>query len=166
MIKAVPKVEELLSSVTATDVLEAIDFFKIGYLFKIKGTAVGMRLMMRLLYINTGQDKNDKGEAVMKAYHQILFATDATGREHHFKVVCNLCTFLQQITVGEYSAFELMIMKWIRSGDIDVNIISILFERYTFKLPETTMNTARCCLELLILISRYVLIIIIVLNVS
>lgn len=156
MIKAVPKIERLLWSITVTDVLEAIEFFKIGYLFKIKGTEVGMRLMMRLLYINTGQDKNEKGEAVMKAYHQILFATDATGRVHHFKVVENLCAFLQQITIGEYNAYEMMIMKWISSGDIDASIINILFERYTFKLPETTINMARCCLELLILVSKYV----------
>lgn len=78
--QAVPKVEEMLMSRTATDVLEAIEFFKTGYLFKIKGTENGMRMMLRLLYISTGQDKNEKGEAVIKAYHSVLFGTDATGR--------------------------------------------------------------------------------------
>lgn len=65
---------------TPSDVLEAIEFFKTGYLFNIKGTEVGMRLMLRLLYINTGQEKNEKGEAVIKAYHSVLFGTDAVGR--------------------------------------------------------------------------------------
>lgn len=78
--KAVPKLEELLMSTTLTDVLESIDFFKTGYLFRISGTEVGMRSMLRLLYINTGNDKNEKGEAVIKAYHSVLFQTDATGR--------------------------------------------------------------------------------------
>lgn len=80
MAQAVPKLEDLLLSSTNTDVLEAIEFFKTGYLFNIKGTEVGMRSMLRLLYINTGQDKNEKGEAVIKAYHSVLFGTDATGR--------------------------------------------------------------------------------------
>lgn len=155
MVNAVPKLEELLMSITVTDTMEAIGFFKTGYLFNIKGTEVGLRLMLRLLYINTGQDKNDKSEAVLKSYHQILFGTDATGIAHHHKVVGNLCTFLQQITTGDYIAFDLMIKHWVRSGDIDNNIINILFERYTLKLADTSMNMARCCLELLILISKY-----------
>lgn len=80
MAGAVPKLESMLFSTTNTDVLEAIEFFKTGYLFDIKGTEVGMRLMLRLLYINTQQDKNEKGEAVIKAYHSVLFGTDAMGR--------------------------------------------------------------------------------------
>lgn len=80
MAQAVPKLEQMLLSTTMSDVLEAIEFFKTGYLFDIKGTENGMRLMLRLLYISTGQDKNEKGEAVIKAYHSILFNTDATGR--------------------------------------------------------------------------------------
>lgn len=81
MAESVPKLEEMLMSNTASDVLEAIEFFKTGYLFNIKGTEVGMRFMLRLLYINPqGQEKNEKGEAVIKAYHTVLFGTDATGR--------------------------------------------------------------------------------------
>lgn len=72
--------ELMLMSRTPSDVLEAIEFFKTGYLFNIKDTEKGMRLMLRLLYINTGQEKNEKGEAVIKAYHSVLFGTDAIGR--------------------------------------------------------------------------------------
>lgn len=37
--------------------------------------------MLRLLYINTSsQDKNEKGEAVIRAYHSVLFQTDLEGR--------------------------------------------------------------------------------------
>lgn len=77
---AVPKIEEMLMSTVITDVLEAIEFFKTGYLFNINGTENGMRLMLRLFYTNTGQDKNEKAQAVLNAYHGILFATYATGR--------------------------------------------------------------------------------------
>lgn len=78
---AVPKIEEMLMSTTNTDVLEAIEFFKTGYLFNINGTENGMRLMLRLLYTNShGQEKNEKYEAVIKAYQTVLFDTDATGR--------------------------------------------------------------------------------------
>lgn len=77
---AVPKLEHMLMSNTLTDVLEVIEFFKTGYLFNIKGCESGMKSMLRLLYIHTGQDKNEKGEAVIRAYHTVLFQTDASGR--------------------------------------------------------------------------------------
>ncbi|XP_031627006.1 condensin complex subunit 1-like [Contarinia nasturtii] len=152
---AVPKLEEMLMSTTSSDTLEAIEFFKTGYLFDIKGTETGMKLMLRLLYlINTGQEKDEKSEAVMRAYHQILFGTDATDRMHHVKVVDNLCKFLECISIDEYTAFELMIKKWCATEDINVNTINVLFERFTLKLPETSANAARCCMELLILVSN------------
>lgn len=80
MSEAVPKLEYMLLSTTLTDVLETIEFFKTGYLFNVSGTEAGMRKMLRLLFISTGQEKNEKGEAVIKAYHTVLFHTDSTGR--------------------------------------------------------------------------------------
>lgn len=80
MATAVPVLEQMLMSTTVSDVFETIEFFKTGYLFNIKGTEAGMRLMLRLLHINTGSDKNEKGEAVIKAYHAVLFGTDTNGR--------------------------------------------------------------------------------------
>lgn len=80
MSHAVPKLEHMLLSTTLTDVLETIDFFKTGCLFNINGTEAGMRKMLRLLFISTGQEKNDKVEAVIRAYHTVLFHTDLSGR--------------------------------------------------------------------------------------
>lgn len=76
IIDAVPKLEELLMSKTNSDVIEAIDFFKTGYLFNIRGTEIGMRSMLRLLW-TTDKEKRD---AVIKAYHSVLFQTDSSGR--------------------------------------------------------------------------------------
>lgn len=77
---AIPKLEQMLLSTTLSDVLEAIEFFKTGYLFDVNGTEHGMRLMLRLLYICSGNDKNEKGDAVIKAYYAVLFQTDTSGR--------------------------------------------------------------------------------------
>lgn len=78
------------------------------------------------------------------------------GRAHHLKVVDNLYQFFQNVTTGEYIAFELMIKHWVISDDININIINVLFERFTLKLPDTSNNYARCCMDLLILVSKYV----------
>lgn len=71
-----PKIENMLMSKINTDVFEAVDFFTTAYLFGIKGTENGMRKMLFLVWSG---DK-DKRDAVMKAYHRVLFVTDQTGR--------------------------------------------------------------------------------------
>lgn len=152
MAETVPKVEMLLMSTTNTDVFEAIDFFTTGYLFNIEGTQCGMRRMLCLVW--TG-DK-DKRNAVTKAYNKILFQTDCEGRAHSLRVVDNLFAFFKQISAGEYSAIEAMMKEWIESSIIDANIIQVFFERFTLKLPDTSNDFSRCCLQFLILASVYV----------
>lgn len=77
-----------------------------------------------------------------------------SNRAHHLKVVDNLYNFLQHISTGEYTAFELMIKQWVLSNEIDINIINVLFERFTLKIKDTSSNFARCCMELLMLVSK------------
>lgn len=137
-------------SKTNTDVFEAVDFFTTGYLFKIRGTECGMRRMLSLVW--TG-DK-EKRAAVTKAYNRVLFQTDADGRAHALKVVDNLCDFFEKISSGEYNAMEAMMKEWIEDSTIDANIIQVFFERFTQKLPNTSDNIARICLQFLILVSK------------
>lgn len=66
----------MLLSKTNTDVFEAIDFFTTAYLFGIKGTECGMR---KILFLVWSGDK-DKHDGTTKAFHRILFVTDADGR--------------------------------------------------------------------------------------
>lgn len=147
---AVPKIEELLLSKTNTDVAEAIDFFTTGYLFNIKNTESGVRRMLNLLWSG---DK-EKRTAVMNAYNRILFQTDSDGRTHAIRAVNNLCQFFEQINTGEYFALETLIKEWLDSSTIDATMIQVMFERLTKKLPDTTDNQARICLQYLIMISK------------
>lgn len=150
--EAVPKIEEYLMSKTNTDVIEAVDFFTTGYLFKVKDTSTGMRRMLSLVW--TG-DK-EKRAAVTKAYHRVLFQTDFQGRAHSLKVVENLTTFLQETNGGEYYALETLTKEWVDDNTIDANIIQVFFERFTEKLPNTTPNMARIALQFLIMVSKWV----------
>lgn len=58
------------------------------------------------------------------------------------------------MTEEEYTALELMIKQWVQTDDINVNIINVMFERFTTKIPDTTPDYARCCMEMLILVSK------------
>lgn len=145
---AVPKLEEMLMSKTNSDVFEAIDFFITAYQFKIKGCENGMHKMIYLVW----SDK-EKRTAVTTAFHKVLFTTDKTDRAHAAQVVENLSRFIENLTVGHYSAFEELMKEWVENETIDNVAIQVMFERYTKKLPNTSENDSRLALQLLVLSS-------------
>uniref|UniRef100_A0A1I8MCN6 Condensin complex subunit 1 n=1 Tax=Musca domestica TaxID=7370 RepID=A0A1I8MCN6_MUSDO len=147
--RAMPKLLEMLLSKTNTDVYEAVDLFTTGYMFGIKGTEVGMRQM---LYLVWSSDK-EKRDAVSDAYKKVLFTTDQTGRAHALRVVQNLSMFLEGIEYGHYTALECLVREWVNNEDIDANVVQVLFERFTLKLEGTTDNESRLALQLLIMCS-------------
>uniref|UniRef100_A0A182MHJ2 Condensin complex subunit 1 n=1 Tax=Anopheles culicifacies TaxID=139723 RepID=A0A182MHJ2_9DIPT len=146
---AVPKLLEMLMSKAQTDVHGAIDFFTSAYLFSIKGTEQGMQQM---LYLVWSSDK-EKRENVTAAYKRVLFDTDLQGRAHAVKVVRNLSQFLTNLTRGQYTAMEVLVQEWVENGDIDPQIIQVLFEIYTMKLENVTPEEARQALQLLVMVS-------------
>uniref|UniRef100_A0A182VSA9 Condensin complex subunit 1 n=1 Tax=Anopheles minimus TaxID=112268 RepID=A0A182VSA9_9DIPT len=146
---AVPKLLEMLMSKAQTDVHGAIDFFTSAYLFHIKGTEEGMQQM---LYLVWSSDK-EKRENVTAAYKRVLFDTDLQGRAHAVKVVRNLSQFLTKLTRGQYTAMEVLVQEWVENGDIDPQIIQVLFEIYTMKMENVTPDEARQALQLLVMVS-------------
>uniref|UniRef100_A0AAG5CMQ8 Condensin complex subunit 1 n=1 Tax=Anopheles atroparvus TaxID=41427 RepID=A0AAG5CMQ8_ANOAO len=146
---AVPKLLDMLMSKAQTDVHGAIDFFTSAYLFGIKGTEQGMQQMLFLVWSN---DK-EKRENVTAAYKRILFETNLQGRAHTVKVVRNLSQFLTNLTVGHYTAMEVLVQEWVEHGDIDAQMIQVLFEIYTMKLEQVTIEESRQALQLLVMVS-------------
>ncbi|XP_058115877.1 condensin complex subunit 1 [Anopheles ziemanni] len=146
---AVPKLLEMLMSKAQSDVHGAIDFFTSAYLFGIKGTEQGMQQMLFLVWSN---DK-EKRENVTAAYKRILFETNLQGRAHTVKVVRNLSQFLTNLTCGHYTAMEVLVQEWVENGDIDAQMIQVLFEIYTMKLDQVTAEESRQALQLLVMVS-------------
>lgn len=137
-------------SKTNSDVFEAIDFFTTAFLFGIRGTECGMRQM---LYLVWSPDK-EKRDAVTKAYKRVFFITDQQGRAHAVKVVQNLSRFFEDLTLGHYSALEVLMNDWVVIGDIDNLIIQVMWEVFTYKLENTTDNESRQALQLLVMVSK------------
>uniref|UniRef100_A0A182PMX8 Condensin complex subunit 1 n=1 Tax=Anopheles epiroticus TaxID=199890 RepID=A0A182PMX8_9DIPT len=146
---AVPKLLEMLMSKAQTDVHGAIDFFTSAYLFGIKGTEQGMQQM---LYLVWSTDK-EKRENVTAAYKRVLFETNLQGRAHTVKVVRNLSQFLTNLTRGQYTAMEVLVQEWVENGDIDAQMVQVLFEIFTMKLENVAEEESRQALQLLVMVS-------------
>ncbi|XP_041765333.1 condensin complex subunit 1 isoform X1 [Anopheles merus] len=146
---AVPKLLEMLMSKSQSDVHGAIDFFTSAYLFGIKGTEQGMQQM---LYLVWSTDK-EKRENVTAAYKRVLFETNLQGRAHTVKVVRNLSQFLTNLTRGQYTAMEVLVQEWVENGDIDAQMVQVLFEIFTLKLENVSPEESRQALQLLVMVS-------------
>lgn len=75
-------------------------------------------------------------------------------RAHAVKVVDNLCAFLSRINAGQVEALKVLMKEWVEIGNIDAAIITVLFERFTKKLENTSDGQARLCLLILVMASR------------
>lgn len=139
----------MFQSKTNSDVLEAVDFFTYGYMFRIRGTEEGMR---RMLYLVWSTEK-EKSEAVGNAYKKVLFSTDLSGRAHAIKVIQNISNFLVDLETGHYIAFEDLLSEWVKNEDIDSMMIQVLFEIFTKKLLGSSNNDSRLALQILVIAS-------------
>ncbi|XP_021694016.1 condensin complex subunit 1 isoform X2 [Aedes aegypti] len=146
---AVPKLQDMLMSKSQSDVFEAIDFFTSAYLFGIKGTECGMQQMLYLVWSSDA----DKRNSVATAYKRVLLEVDLEGRAKNVKVVRNLCQFMINLSMGHYTAMEVLVKEWVESGDLDAQMIQVMFEIYTKKLENVTDSESRQALQLLIMVS-------------
>ncbi|XP_055595244.1 condensin complex subunit 1-like isoform X2 [Uranotaenia lowii] len=146
---AVPKLQDMLMSKSQSDVYEAIDFFTSAYLFGIKGTECGMQQMLYLVWSSDAE----KRSSVASAYKRVLLDVDLQGRAKHVKVVRNLCQFMINLSMGHYTAMEVLVKDWVESGDLDTNMIQVMFEIYTKKLDNVNDAESRQALQLLIMVS-------------
>ena len=70
--EAVPIVSQLLGSKTATDIVEAINFFTVATTFQLNNAIHGVRKMLALVWSKDA----DIREAVMTAYKELYFSAD------------------------------------------------------------------------------------------
>lgn len=62
--------------------------------------------------------------------------------------------FIENLTFSQLIAFEELVKDFIRSEDIDNNMIQVMFEIYTKKLDNVTGNDSRLALQLLVICSE------------
>lgn len=61
--------------------------------------------------------------------------------------------FIENLTFSQFVAFEELVKEFVETGDIDQNLITVMFEIYTRKLEDFTDNDARLALQLLVICS-------------
>lgn len=149
--ECVEKTKRMLRSVTNSDVLAAIEFFKVGYVFSMAIVETGLREMLTLY----GRADANVTEIVTQAFVEVLFRNkpQSSSEKYYLETCYNMFKLLNDITVGEILAMEMLIKELMR-GEIDQELVTMLFRIFTKKVGNVTDNESRMALELLRMIAK------------
>lgn len=149
--ECVEKTKRMLFSVTNSDVLTAIEFFKVGYVFSMSIVETGLREMLTLY----GKADANVTQIVTLAFVEVLFRNkpQVSTEKYYLETCYNMFKLLNDISVGEILAMEMLVDELMRT-EIDQELITMLFRIFAKKVANVTENESRMALELLRMIAK------------
>ncbi|XP_068224486.1 condensin complex subunit 1 [Palaemon carinicauda] len=142
----IPVVCQLLGSKQVSDVMEAISFFVTAFEFGLLNAKAGVLKMLVLIWSKEPAIK----DAVVEAYQRLYINTDISNdRARSQLIVRNLSALITGCTLGERTSLEEIVSQFVNSGDINKHCITLMWEKFTKTLPDTTDDEARAALVLL-----------------
>ncbi|XP_070560344.1 condensin complex subunit 1-like [Ptychodera flava] len=143
---AVPLLCKLLSSKVASDVMETVEFFVTAFECGLSNALEGVRHMLTLIW---SKEQGVK-DAVVAAYKRLyLNPSGNSQRAMAVAVVKNLTALTIGATVGELKSLEELISELVSNQEINSHVIQVLWERFTMKIQNTTVDESRAALILL-----------------
>ncbi|XP_023212106.1 condensin complex subunit 1-like isoform X2 [Centruroides sculpturatus] len=145
--KALPIICQLLhSTYTSSDILESIRFFVTAYQFGVKDAVFGIKSMLSHIWSKEDVIK----DAVVSAYKELYLANTSSNRkECVLSIVKNIILLVQGSTFAEEICLEKLIGEFMKSEDFNNNIIEMLWDIYSMKIPNSTLEESHSALKLL-----------------
>ncbi|KAL8621609.1 hypothetical protein ACOMHN_036842 [Nucella lapillus] len=148
--EAVPILCQLLGSKSTSDVFEAVEFFVTSYEFGVSAALQGVRRMLVLIWSKEQSVK----DAVVGAYKRLyLETTTGTQRNRALSVVKNLSMLIYGASCGDLTSLEVLMAQLMRSGELSSQVIQVLWEKFTLKIPNTTPQESRAALLLISMVA-------------
>lgn len=142
----IPKLTQLLFSKTQTDVIEVITFFVTCYEHGLVDMLFGIRRMLTLLL----NSEKTVREAVVDAYRRLYLDKNVL-RQDPIKAVKQLIKLTYNISICEYEALEMLIGELCESGEIDSNLIQIMWQFFAQKSSTIAITTEQSTGALILL---------------
>ncbi|KAK7496786.1 hypothetical protein BaRGS_00011995 [Batillaria attramentaria] len=148
--EAVPIICQLLGSKNTSDVFESIEFFVTSYEFGVSAALLGIRRMLVLIWSKEQSVK----DAVVAAYKRLyLESTSGSQRTRAVTIVKNLSQLIYGASCGDLTSLEALMAQLMQAGEISPQVIQVLWERFTMKIPDTAPNESRAALLLISMVA-------------
>ncbi|EPB86159.1 hypothetical protein HMPREF1544_07061 [Mucor circinelloides 1006PhL] len=133
--EAIPTIIQLLSSKSKAEVLESMDFLVVGYNYKVKPAADGVKKMLHLIWT---KDTSDEGKGIkmklIKCYSNLYLERDAklSRQANVNRIAKNLIQLTYDTTLAELTSLEQLLSLLMAENKIAVDVIQKLWSVYGF----------------------------------
>ncbi|KAK4702260.1 condensin complex subunit 1, partial [Phenoliferia sp. Uapishka_3] len=131
---------ELVASTVKSEVLEAMDFFKVAFEYKIEAAEAGVKRMLHLIWSKDEATTEEDGKEVkgvrsrlIECYSQLYFdpVPDLSEENQNSRVAKNVIELTRDATLAELISLEQLLGVMMAKGVVDDAVISKLWKVYS-----------------------------------
>ncbi|XP_076302628.1 condensin complex subunit 1-like [Lasioglossum baleicum] len=150
---AIPMAEKLLFSTTASDAVEACALLGIACQFGVAGAADAIRDALFQVF-HRDQSVRNNIAIVYKDLYLHKDGNQQSKRKETLTCVKSLINLLKELQPGQSQALTQLILTWYNNGDINNEILQILWEKFSMKSLDTDALDSRTALMLITMIAQ------------
>ncbi|RLU17541.1 hypothetical protein DMN91_009776 [Ooceraea biroi] len=146
--KAIPMAEKLLFSTCAGDAVESCTFLGTASQFKVTGADNSVR---EALFQVFHRDQSVRSNVAM-VYKEIYLSIDNNKRSDRQIAVAranHLVNLLKELQPGQSPALAQLIATWYENGELNSELLQILWEKFSMKFPGTSAIHSRAALMII-----------------
>ncbi|KAK4520610.1 uncharacterized protein ATC70_006488 [Mucor velutinosus] len=155
--EAIPTIIQLLSSKSKAEVLESMDFLVVGYNYKVKPAADGVKKMLHLIWT---KDTSDEGKGIkmklIKCYSNLYLDRDAklSRQANVNRIAKNLIQLTYDTTLAELTSLEQLLSLLMAENKIAVDVIQKLWSVYGFTQGRIQKSQRRGAIVILSMLAK------------
>ncbi|KYN03812.1 Condensin complex subunit 1 [Cyphomyrmex costatus] len=151
--KAIPMAEKLLFSTCAGDAVESCTFLGTAFQFGVTGAANSMREALFQVFHRDQSVRNN----VAVVYKEIYLDMNNDKRSTRQIAVARanrLIELMKELKPGQSVALTLLIVTWYENGDLNSELLQVLWEKFSMKYPDTSPIDSRTALMVITMIAQ------------
>ncbi|KAL5354045.1 condensin complex non-SMC subunit Cnd1 [Pseudogymnoascus australis] len=137
---------QLLGSKNKSEVIEAMDYFKIGDAYKIEQNKLGIRRMLRLIWTKGNSDEGKGVQSHLIDCYKTLFfeAPDSFSANDAANYIArNMISLTFGATPAELTSLEQLLSTMMKAGHVSETVISKLWQVYGVQKKEISKSQRR-----------------------
>ena len=142
--RAIPQLTQLLASVNKAEVIEAMDFFRVAFDYKIDGADIGMRKMLHLVWVKDNTLVMEDGTALkgvksklIEVYRNIYFdpLPDLSPKANVARITKNMIELTFGATLAELTSLQQLLHTMETEDMIHPDVVRKLWQVYEVQRP-------------------------------
>lgn len=151
--KAIPMAEKLLFSTCAGNAIESCTFLGTAFQFGVTGAGNSVREALFQVF-HRDQSVRNNVAAVYKDIYLFMDTDKRSDRQIAVTRAIRLINLLKELQSGQSPALAQLIVTWYENGELNSELLQVLWEKFSMKYPGTSPIDSRAALMLITMMSQ------------